>query len=453
MKKRTFLKTSSALATGTLLTPLISCGSQEKEKVSEKLVRKNWPGNLEYSAENFYLPKGLEELKKAVANCDKVRTLGSQHSFNKIADSKFNQISSRAFDKILKIDKENLKVTVEAGITYGELGPELHNQGFAIHNLASLPHISIAGAIATATHGSGVSNGNLGTSVFGMELMTANGELVTLSRENDDDTFNGAVVGLGALGMVTKLTLDIQPTFDVRQDNYLDLPESELLANFDTIMSGGYSVSLFADYQTDKINQVWIKRKVREDYEPEPEFFGATLATRNIHPILELSAENCTEQMGVPGPWYDRLPHFKIGFTPSSGTELQAEYFVHRRHAAEAYQAIRRLKDQIGPLLMISEIRAVAADDLWMSTANGQDSMVFHFTCEQDWAGLQKVLPVIERELDPFDVRPHWGKMFTMSPKKLQSRYSRLNDFKQLLNEYDPSGKFRNEFVAKYLFS
>ena len=451
MKKRTFLKSSSKIVAGALVLPGISC-QPEKKKIP-KAVRTNWAKNLNYSTENYHEPDNIEDLRKVIQNCDKIRTLGSKHCFNKIADSKFNQVSSLGFDKLINIDKNNSTVTVGAGITYGQLSPNLHEAGFAIHNLASLPHISIAGACATATHGSGVGNGNLATSVIAIEFMNAEGELIKLSRENDGDKFAGAVVNLGALGVLTQLTLQLQPTFDVRQDNYLGLPEAELIENFDAIMSSGYSVSLFADYQTDKVNQVWIKSKVEDGKTADPEFYGAKLADRNIHPILELSAENCTEQMGVPGPWYNRLPHFKMGFTPSSGVELQAEYFVPRRHAAEAYQAIRRLKDQIGPLLMISEIRAVAADDLWMSTAHEQDSMVFHFTCEQDWPGLQKVLPQIEKELDPYDVLPHWGKMFTMAPGKLQSRYPRLDEFKALVKEYDPKGKFRNEFLNSNLYS
>ena len=451
MKKRTFLKTSSKLLAGSLSLPTIACQSEKKK--AESLVRTNWAGNLKYTTENFYEPNDIEALRKVVLSCDKLRTLGSKHCFNKIADSKSNQVSSLGFNQIIQFNAERSTVTVGAGMTYGQLCPELHNRGYALHNLASLPHISIAGACATATHGSGVGNGNLATSVVGIEFMNAEGEIVRLSRDQDSDRFAGTVVNLGAIGVLTRVTLQLHPTFDVRQDNYLDLPEAQLLENFDTIMSSGYSVSLFADYQTDRVNQVWIKRKVEDGLEAAKEFYGATLADRNIHPILSLSAENCTDQMGVPGPWFNRLPHFKMGFTPSSGKELQAEYFVPRRHAAEAYQAIRKLKDQIGPLLMISEIRAVAADDLWMSTANEQDSMVFHFTYEQDWVGLQKVLPQIEKELDPFEVRPHWGKMFTMSPVKLQSRYPRLDDFKALVNEHDRKGKFRNAFMERNLYS
>ena len=455
MKKRTFLKTSLALFAGGLLGPIISCSRAVKDTVKKVIARKNWAGNLQYGAQNFYEPKTVEEVQQVVETSDKLRSLGTKHCFNKIADSKITQVSARGLNRMVDLDKDNQTVTVEAGISYGQLCPDLHQNGFALHNLASLPHISIAGACATATHGSGIANGNLPTAVSAMKFVQADGELMSLSRLQDEDKFAGAVVGLGSLGLVTELTLDIQPTFEVSQLIYLDLPESELLVNFDTIMSSGYSVSLFTDYKTDRINQVWIKEK-SELIDPNNtpvEFFGAKAATRNVHPIIELSAENCTDQMGVPGPWYDRLPHFRIGFTPSSGKELQAEYFVPQRHAPEAYQAIRRLQDKIGPLLMISEIRAVAADELWMSPCNGLNCMVFHFTCEQDWATLQKVLPEIERELDPFEVRPHWGKMFTLPPAKLQERYPRLDDFKKLVQEYDPKGKFRNEFISTNLYS
>jgi xylitol oxidase len=240
----------------------------------------------------------------------------------------------------------------------------------------------------------------------------------------------------------------------VLQDVYLNLPVQQLEAHFDEIMSAGYSVSLFTDWQTSNINQVWIKRLVNgsEPYTAEKEFYGAALATRNVHPIIEISAENCTEQMSVPGPWYDRLPHFKMGFTPSSGEELQAEYFVPRQHAFKAIQAVETLRKEIKPLLMITEIRTIAADNFWMSPCYHQDSVAIHFTLNPDWDGVQAFLPLIEERLAPFNVRPHWGKLFTMSPEVLQSRYEKLADFKELINKYDPEGKFRNEFIEKNIF-
>jgi xylitol oxidase len=339
-------------------------------------------------------------------------------------------------------------------MSYGQLCPTLDRQGFALHNLASLPHISIAGACATGTHGSGVRHGNLATAVAALEIVTAGGEVLKLSRDRDGGTFEGGVVNLGALGVVTKVTLDVQPTFLMRQDVYLDLPTAQVRDHFEDIASAGYSVSLFTDWQKGRMNEVWIKRRVDQGttLAVRPDFYGATLATRNVHPIVELSPENCTEQMGVPGPWYERLPHFRMGFTPSSGKELQSEYFVPRRNAVEAILAVERLREHVSPHLMISELRTVDADRLWMSPCYNRASLAIHFTWKQDWESVRKVLPMIERELAPFEVRPHWGKLFTLAPAQLQARYEKCGDFKQLVKQHDPRGKFRNEFLAANLY-
>lgn len=449
MDKRTFLKTTSILAAGTVLLPLESCVRREHK------IRTNWAGNLEYSTDRIYTPETIEQLQERVANSEKARIVGTRHSFNTIADSNEAQLVLGQLNRI-ELDEEALTVKVGPGVTYGQLCPYLHERGYALHNLASLPHISVAGACATATHGSGVDNGNLATAISGMEFVDAAGELRTLSRENDGEKFNGAVVSLGSLGVVTRLTLEVQPAFDMNQFVYLNLPVSQLENNFEEIMSAGYSVSLFTDWQTDTVNQVWIKRRLDENGEAEagmePEFFGARQAEQKVHPIIENSAENCTEQRGIPGPWFERLPHFRMNFTPSSGKELQAEYFVPREHAMDAFHAISSLRSQLEPLLMISEIRTIAADDLWMSTAYRRPSVAFHFTCEQNWDELKKLLPVIEEKLKPFEGRPHWGKMFTMEPSRLESMYEKIADFRALLTEYDPGGKFRNEYIRKNIF-
>jgi alditol oxidase len=279
--------------------------------------------------------------------------------------------------------------------------------------------------------------------------------VVELSRKRDGEVFRGAVVGLGSLGVITKITLDIQPTYMMRQYVYENLPLPAVKEHFDAIESSGYSVSLFTDWQNQRINEVWIKSREEKGqaFDPTPEFFGAKRATRNLHPIAELSAENCTEQMGMPGPWYERLPHFRMGFTPSAGKELQSEYFVPRQHAVEAILAVERLRDQVSPHLMISEIRAIAADDLWMSPCYEQACVTIHFTWKQDWPAVRKLLPVIEKELAPFSARPHWGKLFTTSPTTLKSIYQKLPDFVQLSNKYDPQGKFRNQFLNTNIFS
>jgi xylitol oxidase len=415
----------------------------------------NWAGNLTYGTDHVIEAASVSRVQEAVRSLGKVKALGTRHCFNSIADSRDNLLSLKPMHDVVKLDRAARTVTVDAGITYGQLGPYLDSRGFALHNLASLPHISVAGACSTATHGSGEKNGNLATAVVALELVNGAGDAVTLSPDSDGDAFNGAVAGLGALGVITRLTLRVQPTFTVRQYVYENMPMAEMKDYFDEIEASGYSVSLFTDWQKGRINEVWIK--ARTDQAPAfaapPEFFGATAAKRNLHPIAELSAENCTEQMGVPGPWYERLPHFRMGFTPSAGKELQSEYFVPRRNAVDAILAVERLRDQIAPHLLISEIRAVAADDLWMSTAYGRPSVTIHFTWKQDWPAVRRLLPVIERELSPWEPRPHWGKLFTMSGAELRSRYPKLEDFVALASKFDPKRKFRNDFLDANVFA
>lgn len=453
MKKRTFLKAASAGITGAVIAPLTGCQQPTAPTAApatpapEKL--KNWAGNLEYSTDKVAYPETVEQVQALVKQSDKLRSLGTQHCFNRIADSPHQLLSAKKLDKILALDTNKKTVTVEAGVRYGTLGTYLQERGFALHNLASLPHISVAGSIATATHGSGVKNGNLATVVSGLEFVTAAGDVVTLTREKDGEQFAGAVVHLGGLGFVTKVTLDVLPTFQVQQEVYENLPFAELEKNFEAIMTNGYSVSLFTDWQKNVISEVWVKTRFIEGElkKQRISLFGAKPAKRNLHPIRELAAENCTEQMGVPGPWHERLPHFKMGFTPSSGKELQAEYFVPFSNAVAALKAINKLGDKWINDLFISEVRTIAADDLWMSTAYKRPSVAIHFTWKQHTEAVMKLLPLVEEQLAPFGARPHWGKLFTIPAAQLKARYERFADFQQLLRQYDPKGKFRNEFI------
>jgi len=414
----------------------------------------NWAGNLEYSTQQMHSAQSLEDVRKFVREHSKLKVLGTRHCFNDIADTSREFLSLKSQDRVIALDPKALTVTVEAGMTYGQLCPYLHEKGFALHNLASLPHISIAGACTTATHGSGDKNGNLSSVVSALEMVTASGEVLQLSRKEDGETFHGAVVGLGALGVITKVTLDIQPSYMMQQYVYENLPLKQLTEHFDAIEASGYSVSLFTDWQKERINELWIKSRMdsAHRFEAKPIFFGATLATKNLHPIAELSAENCTEQMGVPGPWYERLPHFRMGFMPSAGKELQSEYFVPRHHAVEAIFAVERLRDMVSPHLLISEIRAVAADNLWMSPCYKQACVTIHFTWKQDWPAVSKILPVIEKELTPFKARPHWGKLFTTPRSQLESTYEKLPGFVALCNKFDSHGKFRNKFLERNIF-
>jgi alditol oxidase len=447
MDKREFLKASGAIVVGSLLP----CEAWGEEPAGH---RTNWAGNLTYSTDRLLTPGTVDEVRQAVKSSAKLRALGSRHSFNSIADSNAVQISLARLDQI-DLDEKARRVTVGAGIKYGQLAPVIDAKGWALHNLASLPHISVAGAIATATHGSGLRNGNLATAVEGLELIAADGEMIEITREKDGDRFLGGVVALGALGVVTRVTLEVQPTYQVAQSVYRDLSFDHLQHHFEGIFGAGYSVSLFTDWQNHRATQVWIKRR----YAPgdsntwDHEFFGAALATEKLHPIEGHSAEACTDQQGLPGPWYERLPHFKMNFTPSSGRELQTEYFVPFDRGYEAILAVEKLRDRITPHLFVTELRTIAADVLWMSMAYKRPSLAIHFTWKPEWPEVSRILPLIEAQLEPFEARPHWGKLFTLAPAKLESRYARLGEFKQLLTQHDPQGKFRNQFLAHNLYA
>jgi len=425
-----------------------------QQHAQQPAPHENWAGNIHYSTDHVQDARNVDELKLIVVQCKKLRALGSRHSFNRIADSNANQVTLEHLNQI-DIDDKARTVTVGAGVRYGQLAPVIDAGGFALHNLASLPHISVAGAIATATHGSGIQNGNLATAVRALEIIIANGNVLRLSRDQDGDHFAAAVVGLGSVGMVTRVTLDLQPTYQVAQTVYQNLSFSELEHNFDSIFGAGYSVSLFTDWQNHRATQVWIKHRLApgETHDAADNFYNAKRATEKLHPITGHPAESCTEQMGIPGPWYQRLPHFKMEFTPSSGRELQTEYFVPREHGYEAILAVEKLKEKITPHLFVTELRTIAADDLWMSTAYKRDSLAIHFTWKPEWEAVKQILPQIEAQLKPFGPRPHWAKLFTVPPPQLQAQYTRLGEFKSFVNQYDPTGKFRNGFIDTNLYS
>jgi alditol oxidase len=456
MKKREFLKSASVLAAGAAFPQLMSCSNNTAENTQTAEAvhggRTNWAGNYTYSTDNLVAPKTVEELQEFIKSYKKAKGLGTMHCFNGIADSKFNQISTAALNKVISLDKEKQTITVESGIKYGEFCEYLDKNGFALHNLASLPHISVAGACSTSTHGSGISNGSLATAAIALEMVNGKGELVNLTKEKNREEFLMAIVSLGALGIITKVTLQVQPTFKMKQVVYQNMPMAALEKDFEKIMASGYSVSLFTDWKNKNVSEVWIKVKSDDVKEFAQEFYGAKLATKNLHPIASADPVNCTDQMGVDGTWYERMPHFKMGFTPSSGKELQAEYFVNIKDAYQAFMAVEKLNQKVAPLLFITEIRTIAADEIPMSPFYKKTCLAIHFTWKQEVDAVMALLPEVEKALEPFGARPHWGKVFTLQPHVLQARIEKLNEFKALMLKHDPEGKFRNDFIETNLF-
>jgi alditol oxidase len=413
----------------------------------------NWAGNHTYGARRLHRPATLEQVQEIVAAAPRVRVLGSRHSFNGIADSaelvSFQAMTAEpTLPADVAVDLEAGTASLGGGVTYGELADVLRDAGAALHNLASLPHISVAGAVATATHGSGVANGNLATAVAALELVTSTGEVVRVARGEPD--FDGMVVGLGALGAVTRLTLDVEPAYEVAQRVYEGLSWTALTEHFDEIVSCGYSVSLFTGWAED-VDLVWVKSRADGDGAPEGDLFGAVPATVDRHPVLGLDPTPCTPQLGRPGLWSDRLPHFRMGFTPSAGDELQSEYLVPSRFAVPALEAVRSLAPRIRPVLQVCEIRTVAADRLWMSTSSGGPSVALHFTWQPAPGPVAELLVDLERVLEPFGPRPHWGKLFRADAAAIAERYERHADFVRLVERLDPRGAFRNDWLETHV--
>jgi xylitol oxidase len=451
MDKRQFLKSSGAMLATTVLPRFAHSEALNMAPAEER--RTNWSGNYTFKAAHLDEPANVEQTQQLVKTLSHAKALGARHSFNNIADSSGDQISLKHLDQ-MTLNRQARTVTVGAGITYGKLAPWLDGQGFALRNLASLPHVSVAGACSTATHGSGLHNQNLSMAVSAFDIVTANGETLTLSRGANPDQFAGVVVALGALGIITSITLDVVPTFQMAQIVYENLSFDQLEHNLDSIFGSGYSVSIFTDWQHHRATQVWLKQTLSNNAAPAmpPLFYGATLQKTKLHPVAGHSAESCTEQQGIPGPWYERLPHFRMNFIPSSGAELQTEYFVPRERAYEAILAVEQLRDHITPHLFITEFRTIAADKLWMSMAYQRDSMSIHFTWKPEWDNVQQVLPLIEAKLKPFAARPHWAKVFTVPPVQLQQLYPKFGDFVALAKHYDPDAKFRNDFLNKNVY-
>ncbi|MBV9194993.1 MAG: FAD-binding protein [Solirubrobacterales bacterium] len=407
---------------------------------------RNWGGNYRYRARALHRPTALAELQRLVVSSRRLRVIGSRHSFTEISDGD-ELVTLDDLPGEVTIDRDAQTVSLPSPLRYGQLADRLAAEGLALANLASLPHISVSGAVATATHGSGVANGNLATAVAAFDLVRSDGAIVRLRRGDPD--FDGAVVALGALGVVTRVVLDVQPAYEISQHVYEGVGWDALFEHFDAIFSAAYSVSVFLRW-ADPTGQVWLKRRAADPPAPE-ELFGAAPAPADRHPIAGLDPVNCTPQLGRPGPWMDRLPHFRMGFTPSSGEEIQSEYHLPRERAVEAIDALRGIRASMQELVQVSELRTIAADALWLSPQYRRDTIAIHFTWVPEQAAVERALAAIEAVLMPLGARPHWGKLFLAPAAAFASGYERLPDFSALVQRYDPDQKFENRWLRAHV--
>jgi xylitol oxidase len=409
-------------------------------------VLQNWAGNHVYIAGTIHEPASVTALQDLVAGLDRVRALGSRHSFTDLADTTGDLVTTAHLPAEVSVDGARLTARVAGGMRYGDVAEQLAARGWALAAMASLPHISVAGAVATGTHGSGDRTGSLAAAVSALELVGPDGQLRRLERSDDD--FAGHVVSLGALGIVTHVELDVEPAYEVRQDLLTDIAWSAALEHLDEITSAAYSVSLFTDWVSGRVQQAWLKSRGRT---APVERWGGVPATATLHMLAGADTAAVTTQGGVGGSWHRRLPHFRMDFTPSRGEELQSEYLVPRPRAELAVERLLALAPTYAHLLQVSEVRTVAADDLWLSGAYDTDVVAFHFTWVRDVPGVRTVLPGIEAALLPLGGRPHWGKVFTARAEELRPLYPRFDAFRELVTRTDPDRKLGNAFLTRCL--
>jgi xylitol oxidase len=426
------------------LTPArIGSLGASNEKIGHPAARTNWAGNVLFRAARVHAPGSIDDLRRIVSRSRQIRALGCGHSFSTIADTTGDLVHLEALPQTINLDSVNSTVTVSSAVTYTDLSKALHRAGFALANMASIPDISIAGACTTGTHGSGDDQCVLAASVAAIQLVGSDGDLVELGRDSDRDSFRGSVVSLGALGIVTQLTLDIEPTYNMTQRVYLDVPLYEIQDRIDDVFSAGYSVSVFTNWHSSQAS-VWVKRRVDQ---PLSSWTALRQAHHAVHPVPRMSPDLCTQQLGAVGPWHERLPHFRPKQALGAGNELQSEVFLPRLAAREAIAWLREMGSIFMPALLISEMRTVRSDDLWLSPAYGRDSVAFHFTWTDDQSAVLPALAAIEERLMPLDPRPHWSKLSTMAPREVIASYERARAFEQLIVDGDPTLKFRNGFV------
>jgi xylitol oxidase len=436
-------------------------GWEDREVSISSVAGDNWAGSHTFGAPRLVEAASIDEVRetvrRAAAEGARVRALGTRHSFTDLADTTGTLVSVTGVDPDAVLDEQARTVTVGGGVRYGVLARRLEDHGWALHNMGSLPHISVAGAVATGTHGSGIGNQVLSAAVAGLEYVDHHGELVSVRRGDPD--FDALVVGLGAFGVVVRVTLDVQPSYEVRQDVYRDLPWDAVLGDLEAVMGFGYSVSIFDDWQGPSVDQLWVKSRLDrplggqaggEAGERMPDrWLGAERDPRSEGRLIDLASENLTVQGGVPGAWLDRLPHFRLETTPSVGDELQTEYFVERSDGPAALAAVRELRDRITPLLLVTELRTAASDELWLSPAYGRDVLAIHFTWKKLPDEVWALLPDIEAALAPFGAWPHWGKVHRFDAETLRRMHPRLDDARAVFDRLDPHGMFANEHLER----
>uniref|UniRef100_A0A915D0Y3 FAD-binding PCMH-type domain-containing protein n=1 Tax=Ditylenchus dipsaci TaxID=166011 RepID=A0A915D0Y3_9BILA len=418
----------------------------------------NWGGNFNFSTQDIKYPTTTAGVQQLVKECKgKIRPVGTRHSFSEIANTNDTLICLVHMNLILSVDPSVPSVTVQAGITYTDLIPFLQSIGLAIPMMASLGEISIAGAINTAVHGSGAGIGNLATQVLGLQMVLADGSVVQYSKGQNDTELAAATVGLGALGIVTQVTLQAQPTYNLAINVFENMDMSVLDTQLYNITHSGYAINMWSTFGTPGVlDQVWITTKVDSNgvnaYGNVSQLYGAPAATAQSSPIAALPPTYVVPQMGIVGPYYERLTDYDLGLSGQEGQQTQSEYYVDFDDFVPALKALQTLSAEINAVVYVALFRITEKDELWMSPQYKKTTMAIHFSWQPKLDQVMALLPKIEAALAPFNPIPHWGKLYTLKPEQYLPLLPKYPEWREQVELHDPTHKFRNKWLEENIF-
>ncbi|MDI5980821.1 D-arabinono-1,4-lactone oxidase [Amycolatopsis magusensis] len=426
----------------------------------------NWAGTATASPQRVHKPRGLAEISEAVTDVAvdgrRVRALGSGHSFTPIAVADSDALSLVHWTGVASVDLEAKRVTVRSGTTLRELNAELDRLGLAMTNLGDIDAQTIAGAISTGTHGTGARFGGIATQIAALELVLADGTVVGCSADRRPELFHAARVGLGALGVISTVTLQCEPAYVLAAEERAEPLEGVLESFHDQADANDHFEFYWFPYGRDAL----VKRNNRQPAGTEPEPLSRTRQFVDYR-IMENTAFGALCRIGRTVPKlvkplgkfassvlsareYSDTSH-RVFVTHRGVRFVESEFAIPRESLHDVFGELRALVPKLeNPVAFPVEVRVAAADDIWLSTAHGRDSA---YIAIHQFVGMpyREYFAAFEKIASAAAGRPHWGKMHNLDASALRERYPHFDDFLKVRKEVDPSGVFTNDYLDRVL--
>lgn len=433
--------------------------------MSRKIVAqwKNWAGNQQCAPVVIEHPSNEEDLVRIVTEAasasQRVKVVGAGHSFTGIALTDGRLVKLSSYGKVLRVDREKRTATVEAGITLSRLNEELDIHGLAMENLGDIAYQSIAGAISTSTHGTGRAIGGLATQVIGLRLIAGDGSIIECSSDSEPEVFHAARVGLGALGVISTVTLQCLPAFNLhavempmRVDEVLGSLDEHIKSNdhfeFFWVPNTGWALTKRNNHTDAPLATRGRWKEFKDDILINNILFGFLCRAGRIRPSLVPRIAKAIPSSGVVD-YVDKS--YRVFASPRLIRFYEMEYSIPAEAATEALNRVRAFLKQSGlmPIFPV-EVRFTAADDIPLSTASGRDSCYIAVHVFQG-VQYQQYFEAVEQIMNDYGGRPHWGKLHFQTAETLAPRYPQWDAFQKVRARLDPEGCFSNPYLDRVL--